>query len=332
MPKRKSTGSSASKKTKKKEESVDQDGHGGECSNIKLLAILSPAKTLDLEPGLWKEENTPIVWTQPSCDVEKRRQVIDAMKQHANKQPHQHLGKLLGLSAKLTQVARSYWLAMGTTTSEFPKKPCGFAFDGVAYKGLDISNLSKDSVEYLQEHLRTVDPLYGWLKPMDVIEAYRLEMATRGVFDNGTKTKKTQGLAKFWKPAIRESIQQEEQELQPPNKIVIVNLASDEYSAAVDWPNQQMVKVIFRHAGRVLAVHAKRARGLMARYMAENNVTDLDGLTGFDLEGYSFQPDQSSLSLQFSETDGKGTSKTLVFDRPADWNKAKKAKTASTKK
>jgi hypothetical protein len=292
--------------------------------------------------------------------------VIDAMKNHAtnSSNPISQLKKILGVSDSLAKTAQNYWKAMqngdgnDANASAYPYKPCGFAFAGVAYAGLDISRLSNHSIEYLQDHLRIVDPLYGWLKPMDVIEAYRLEMASRGVFDTGNnnnaKKKKSNAssssssLAQFWKPAIRESLHKEESELQQggdggeegqqSRRIVIVNLASDEYSAAVDWPLDKMVKVIFRHAGRVVAVHAKHARGLMARYMAEHFVATLDSLVKFDLEGYTFRPEQSSsLDISRCGQDDDGGDKEmikLVFDRPADWNKAavKSANTSRKRK
>jgi cytoplasmic iron level regulating protein YaaA (DUF328/UPF0246 family) len=251
------------------------------------------------------------------------------MKQHANKGAS-HLGKLLNISTSLSQTALKYWESIqqqpSSSDNPFPQKPCGFSFDGVAYKGLDVTSLSVKEIMYLQHHVRTIDPLYGKLRPMDTIEPYRLEMATKGVFD-GTDTKpdskstKNTSLAEFWKPAIRESFHREETE--NGKSVVIINLASDEYSAAVDWP--RIVKVVFQHGGRVIAVHAKRARGLMVRYMAQNSVQTLDGLSRFDVEGYSFDPKESSSSLSLGEEE-EDFPKTLVFNRPADWNRTSNKK------
>jgi uncharacterized protein len=288
------------------------------------MAILSPAKTLNFDP---LDEDIPIAWTKPSCDSNKCRQIIQAMQKHAQTTPIE-FRKILNVSAALAEKAKQYWLSMKTDSNKNDNtvcKPCGFAFDGVAYKGLDIQSLSVVSILYLQNHVRIVDPLYGWLRPMDAIESYRLEMASRGVLD----VKASQGengncksLAEFWKPAIVKSIQFDEAQLQKvyPSgcKILLVNLASDEYSAAVEWPKPQMVKIVFRHAGRVIAVHAKRARGLMVRYMAQHNVTTLDGLANFDLEGYVFQPSESSPLLPHNSSNNVDTSPILVFDRSED--------------
>jgi cytoplasmic iron level regulating protein YaaA (DUF328/UPF0246 family) len=311
MPKRK--GSTATPKHDAKRV-VSIDNANTDCS-YQLIAILSPAKTLDLSP---LQNDTPCAWTEPECDPERRQQVIDAMSQHATKPAH-HLRKILNVSQSLAENAQRYWMSLAAANDkEFERKPSGFAFDGVAYKGLDMPSLSKDSVMYLQEHLRIVDPLYGWLRPMDAIEPYRLEMANKGVLENVKK------LADFWKPAIRDSI--EKTEKASTNKILIVNLASDEYSAAVDWPDAHVVKVIFRHAGRLVAVHAKRARGLMARYMAEHKVTTIESLADFDLEGYSFQA-RDSVPLPYEGTDDEdGSSPQLVFDRPASGAPAPKKK------
>lgn len=264
--------------------------------------------------------------------------MVQAMKAHAG-EGISHLSRLLKVSSNLASTAVDYWQSIGESSDAdgtrtkllFPtSKPCGFAFSGAAYQGLDISNLSSTkSLQYLQDTLRIVDPLYGWLRPMDEIEAYRLEMSTKGVFSTDStrstekkkksniranKKENNQSLAEYWKPSIRASIEKEADEASPA-LIVILNLASDEYSAAVDWPN--MVKVVFRHGGRVLSVHAKRARGLMARYMAEHQIVDdIDAVKGFNLEGYKFRPAESTYGGP--DTD---LPLVLVFDRPVDWNR-----------
>ena len=219
-------------------------------------------------------------------------------------------------------------------------KPCGFSFDGAAYQGLDVSTLDPSALQYLQEHLRIIDPLYGWLRPMDGILPYRLEMATRNVFqpspnnnnnnNNKERTIKSMTLAEFWRPVVHRHIMDQT----PPSQAhFLLNLASEEYSVVVDPPSSvkvnkpsssaapaaavshgaltipTVVKVIFRNSGRVIAIHAKRARGLMARYMAQHQITTLDGIKGFQEEGYTFQI-----------TESNGT--TLVFDRPKQWNRA----------
>jgi len=224
-------------------------------------------------------------------------------------------------------------------------------FHGAAYAGLsvrDVLSTNRSHLEYLQDRLRIVDPLYGWLRPMDAIEAYRLEMASKGVFAATTTTKttatttKTTKLEDYWKPAIASCLSSEAE------AICLVNLASDEYSAAVDTTTAASldgktittVKIVFRHGGRVVSVHAKRARGLMVRYAALNAIETVEGLKAFDSEGYSYRPDQSTyenettndpeaaVSAHQETTPNKKKTKankkdapTLVFDRPGTWKK-----------
>ncbi|KAG7369959.1 peroxide stress YaaA domain containing protein [Nitzschia inconspicua] len=291
-----------------------------------MVAILSPAKTLNLDV---LEKDKPICWTKPSCDADKRRQVVQAMQKNA--QTPATFRKILNVSAALAETAKQYWMDMDLNgRKNHRSKPCIYAFDGVAYKGLDIQMLSKSSVTFLQDHLRIVDPLYGWLRPMDAIEPYRLEMASRGVFGDGkSKNERGKGLAEFWKPAIRTSIEREQSEIEKTrgsnSQIMIVNLASDEYSGAVEWHTSQVVKVVFRHAGRVVPVHAKRARGLMVRYMAEHKIQTLDDLTKFDLEGYIFQSGESS-PVPFNTSSDIDSSPVLVFDRSVESAPASKKK------
>ena len=176
---------------------------------------------------------------------------------------------------------------------------------------------------------------------MDAIEAYRLEMASRGVFKNEKKLK----LEDYWKPGIEACLSEEEKVSSPSsssssNSLLVVNLASDEYSAAIDHNQRTMVKIVFQHGGRTIAVHAKRARGLMVRYAVLHNITSVEGLKAFAFKGYSYNPDQSTYDTmggvkgilgqksESSPTDTKAKKKktqhpTLVFDCLGAWKKPK---------
>eukprot|EP00934_Nitzschia_sp_Nitz4_P007946 Nitzschia sp. Nitz4//scaffold28_size193895//111689//112609//NITZ4_001666-RA/size193895-processed-gene-0.70-mRNA-1//-1//CDS//3329545985//7936//frame0 len=275
-----------------------------------VCMILSPSKTMDLDVCLDKDQ--PLPWTTPSCDMSKTKRIVQVMKDHAKSSTK--LAKLLSISAKLAATAQQYW---DDHTLE-GGQPSGFSFSGAVFQGLQISTLSKPSLDYLQDSLRIVDPVYGFLRPMDVIQPYRLEMGTKNVLGTSGGT-----LQEFWKPSIVETI--ESMTPDPTDRVVLINLASDEYASAVldlkpkkkgsdgdigsTNEKMQIVKIIFRHGGRVIAIHAKRARGMFARYCAENQVKDLDDLEGFDLEGYTFQE-------KSKEKDGTIT---YIFDRPKDW-------------
>jgi cytoplasmic iron level regulating protein YaaA (DUF328/UPF0246 family) len=348
--------------------STVQAAGGTQRPPYKLIAIVSPAKSLKIADKLTDEEE--IIpheeWTTPSCvSTTQHHSVVKAMKGHA-KEGTAKLSKLLGVSNTIAQTAHTYWTSFDVNADngsigndgEFVRKPCGYSFDGVVYQGLDFMSLievkdtnnnshssssSSDSkkngdklssfpaIAYLQEHLRIVDPVYGWLRPMDVMQPYRIEMSTKNVLSGSDKSTK---LATFWKPAIRDCLESEEASLAAgQQRLVILNLASDEYSSAVDWPRHKVIKVVFRHGGRVIAVHAKRARGLMAKYLALKTIQSLASLQNFDLEGYTFRPDQSSPSLSTINNDdswigAEGSDPIcLVYDRPVDWD----SKTGKTK-
>ena len=313
----------------------------------KMLMILSPAKTLNLDRD---SDDLPVAWTQPLADLSgERAQVVAAIKGHAASATN--LGKLLNTSAKITATARGYWQDMsgdaagcGGAPRDGRAKPAIMAFDGAAYAGLNVrDDLAADAarLRYLQDHLRIVDPLYGWLRPLDAIEAYRLEMSTKGVFGNDPKVK----LERHWQPGISRCLAADETspscvKENSNTPIIVVNLASDEYSAAVD---RSMVKIVFKHGGRTIAVHAKRARGLMVRYATLHAIEDVDDLTGFDYEGYSYRPSESNYeirggarSLLTAAESNEGTETTttpkvkkkkkedlltMVFDRPGTWKK-----------
>jgi len=191
-------------------------------------------------------------------------------------------------------------------------KPAIYTFSGAAYQGLDISTCSKEAVKYMQTNLRIIDPLYGILCPLDTIQPYRLEMVTKNVLSK-KEMGEAKNLASWWKEKVCISLSND---LTQNNGSVLLNLASDEYSAAVDAsllpPNVHCVKIVFLQEGRVISVHAKRARGLMVRYLSENGISNLDGVKGFHLEGYAWVESKSGDDI-------------LVFDRRKDWN-AKKSK------
>jgi cytoplasmic iron level regulating protein YaaA (DUF328/UPF0246 family) len=259
-----------------------------------IMMILSPAKTMDLSPF---EDDHSLQLTQPDCNLDGTGKIAQAMKTRKEKD----IEKLLGISANLAKTAAGYWKEYdGSADDSGNFKPCIYAFSGAAYQGLQVKECDGETVAYMQNCLRIVDPLYGLLRPLDRIQPYRLEMATRGVF----KDEKTIKLADFWTKSVTDSLSEELETFSDP---ILLNLASDEYSAALDESrlpdSARYIKVVFWENGRVVSVHAKRARGLMVRYIAESKSTSIDDVKEFVEEGYSFQEDKSDFS-------------TLVFDRP----------------
>mmetsp|Transcript_23067 Transcript_23067/g.41875 ORF Transcript_23067/g.41875 Transcript_23067/m.41875 type:complete len:298 (-) Transcript_23067:29-922(-) len=272
-----------------------------------IMMILSPAKTLNLSPL----EHSPATTTIPHCNVEKTKEIMQAIK----KRTQAELGKLLGISANLAQTAHEYWSNMETDISNRDSsvvKPCIYAFAGTAYDGVQVSSLDEDSLQYLQSNLRIIDPLYGVLRPLDIIQPYRLEMATRNVFPNDKSMK----LATYWQQNVTERLSDD---LTNRINLILLNLASDEYSAAVDSKilptDTQYIRIVFQQEGRVIAVRAKRARGLMARYLAEIKAESLEDVKSFNMEGYSFVKYESNETM-------------LVFDRKKQQAPKKRAATS----
>ena len=269
-----------------------------------VMMILSPAKTLDLSPYKPPSGKSFPAPTDPSCDSAKTTAVAVAMKARKEKD----LEKLLKISSNLAKTSRKYWVDFKPDPSDRVdggKKPALFAFSGAAYQGLEAPTLSERAVGYLQSNLRIVDPLYGSLRPMDLIQPYRLEMATKGALAKG-EMGDAKDLARGWRASVTESIGADLGGREVGSRLV-ANLASDEYSAAIDPlslpKGTAYVKVVFQQEGRVISVHAKRARGLMVRYIAENQVEDIEGMRRFDSEGYRF-------------VKGRSEENHLVFDRP----------------
>jgi uncharacterized protein len=165
-------------------------------------------------------------------------------------------------------------------------KPSIFSFSGPAYLGLNIADCNDDTVSYLQDHLRILDPLYGVLRPLDVMQPYRLEITTKLCL---TKEDGFIPLTKYWRNSISDYVSKD---LSARKTKLLLNLASDEYSSLVDLKalptDTQCKKVIFLEAGRVVSVHSKRARGLMVRYIASQVCTTWDDVTKFQEEGYKY--------------------------------------------
>jgi cytoplasmic iron level regulating protein YaaA (DUF328/UPF0246 family) len=166
------------------------------------------------------------------------------------------------------------------------------AFDGDVYNGLDARSLDKAALVWAQDHLRILSGLYGVLRPLDAIQAYRLEMGIR------LKTKRGASLYDFWRKTITPTLN-EVLEAQP--EPCLVNLASQEYFGAVEVEalkaplvNCHFKEIRLGEAPRILSFYAKTARGLMARYAIDHRIDRAEGLKGFDSAGYGFRPDLST--------------------------------------
>ena len=173
-------------------------------------------------------------------------------------------------------------------------RPAILTFAGDVYDGLDARSLSEARLKWAQDHLRILSGLYGLLRPLDLMQAYRLEMGTR------LKTRRGDNLYQFWGPTIAQSLNEA---LAADKSPVLVNLASDEYFKAVDRKtlNARIVQPVFQEPrpGKdkpwaVVSFLAKRARGAMTRYVIDKRLNDVEDLKAFDRDGYRFAPEASS--------------------------------------
>ena len=248
---------------------------------MTMLAIISPAKTLDFESAV---KNFPV--SQPHF-TDYSEQLIEVCR----KLSPQDLSSLMSISDKLAGLNAARFAEWTKIHNENNSRAALFAFKGDVYTGLEADSLSEDDVAFAQSHLRMLSGLYGLLKPLDLMQPYRLEMGTKLANPKG------KDLYAFWGNVITQAVQQAIDE-QGDN--VLINLASDEYYKSVK-ENQlkaKIIKPVFldNKSGKykVISFYAKKARGLMCRYLIQNRLTDIEQLKEFDLGGYWFDSASST--------------------------------------
>ncbi|MGF1764490.1 peroxide stress protein YaaA [Aliivibrio kagoshimensis] len=248
-----------------------------------MLIVVSPAKTLDFESPLATQ-----VHTQPEFIQDSQLLIKECRKLSPA-----DISSLMKVSDKIAglNVARfEQWESIFTQDNS---RQAILAFKGDVYTGLDAQSFSEEDFQFAQQHLRMLSGLYGLLKPLDLMQPYRLEMGIRLANERGTN------LYQFWGDKITDRLNKE---FVADNQKVLINLASNEYFKAVK-PKQLEAKVvtpIFKDCKngvyKVISFHAKKARGMMARYIIENRLTDVEQLKGFDATGYYFVAAESTES------------------------------------
>ena len=246
-----------------------------------MITLLSPAKKLNLDQGANLIE--------PSLPALLKD--TETLARTAKTQSAQDLQKLMKLSGNLARLNAERFKAFRLNGRSNSAKPAAFTFNGNVYEGLDAHSLSKSDLNYAQDHLRILSGLYGSLRPMDVIQPYRLEMGTR------LKTKRGSNLYQFWGSKIADSLTAD---MQSHTDKTILNLASNEYFKAVDKKalNSPIIEAKFLNIkdgqARNLMYYAKFARGLMARWVMQNQIDKADDLRSFNLDGYKINTSESS--------------------------------------
>jgi cytoplasmic iron level regulating protein YaaA (DUF328/UPF0246 family) len=247
-----------------------------------MLFLLSPAKSLDydtpLPPGL--PHTTPQFVPQAAA-------LIDVLR----KKSPQDIASLMQLSDKLAALNVGRYEAWRPRFTAANSRQALLAFNGDVYEGLQARSLTSDDLDWAQRHVAILSGLYGVLRPLDRMQPYRLEMGTRLATTGGAH------LYDYWGSRIAEHLNTR---LRADTTPVVVNLTSQEYFKAVDRKalKARVVDCVFEDwkagAYKIISFHAKRARGLMARYAIMNRTATPRGLEGFDLEGYAFAAETSS--------------------------------------
>lgn len=240
-----------------------------------MIALLSPAKTLDFERTL-----PPLAATTPHFTDE-----ASSLARSAANLSQKRLADLMHISPRLAKLNAERFRDFAS----LPERPALFAFAGDVYTGFEAHTLDEAGVAFAQGHVRMLSGLYGLLRPLDAIRPYRLEMGTRWA-------PRRKSLTDWWGDRIAGLLLEQ---LAEEGSGVVLNLASLEYFAAVKGQLQgvRIVDVEFREPGpdgpRFVSFNAKRARGMMARWMCEHHVGDLEAMRGFDSDGYRFDADAS---------------------------------------
>lgn len=239
-----------------------------------MKIVISPAKSLDFETKLPVRRNT-----QPAF-LDRSEVVHKAVKGKSPKE----LGTLMSISDKLAELNWQRNQEWKTPFTAKNSRPAMYAFNGDVYTGLDAYTIPTAKISKLQDTLRILSGLYGLLKPLDLIQPYRLEMGTK------LEVEDSKDLYTFWKQTVTDALNAELKD-----KDLFVNLASKEYFDAVDEKALKVPVITpefrdYNEEGelRMVSFFAKKARGMMVRYIIDKNVKTLKGLKGFDYEGYSF--------------------------------------------
>lgn len=246
-----------------------------------MLIVLSPAKTLDYD--------TPATTNTSSLPdfIEDSAELIDTLKPMSPSA----VGTLMGISDALAVLNVARFASWSRKFTPQNAKQAILAFNGDVYEGLDAPTLNKPQLDYAQSHIRILSGLYGVLRPLDLMQPYRLEMGTRLANPRG------KDLYAFWGPKVTEALNQA---MARKKSKTLINLASEEYFKVVKPKllDAEIITPIFEDwkGGRykIISFYAKRARGLMARYAAVNGITQAEKLKAFDIEGYAFEPKASS--------------------------------------
>jgi cytoplasmic iron level regulating protein YaaA (DUF328/UPF0246 family) len=240
-----------------------------------MLAVISPSKTQDFS------SSNVDVFTK-TRQIEQSQILIDLLKTKTQSE----IASLMSISDKLSKLNFDRFQTFSTPFTLTNAKQALLAFKGDVYNGIDAPNLSSQDLDFAQSCVRMLSGLYGVIRPLDLIQPYRLEMGTRLENDKG------KNLYEFWGDQISQILNEDESS-------VIINLASNEYFKGIDKKslNAKIINIAFKEfkgdTYKIIGIYAKRARGLMVNYMIKNRITKSDDLKNFNVEDYKFRQDMS---------------------------------------
>ena len=244
-----------------------------------LLALLSPSKTLDFS------DNVPKVISKKAaqpCFMQETQELIGLLKKYSA----EDIAKLMDLSPKLSELN---YQRFQDFLSYKNTKPALYAYKGDVYDGFELDKYSEDQVNFANKAIRIISGLYGVLKPLDLIVPYRLEMSIKLVNPQG------KNLYEFWNEKLTDRINDDLLEAD-----FVINLASGEYSSAINFARliKPVINIVFKEKHKdgykIIGLHAKKARGIMANFIVLNNIETPAELKNFKLNNYQFSQELSS--------------------------------------
>jgi len=244
-----------------------------------MIIILSPAKTLDFTP-------TPQSLFQSKPVFYKE---ADYLATTLNSFTPDQLGKLMSISPKLAELTFDRYQKWNTKETKGASKQAIFTYHGEAFEGLNAATFNDEELTFAQQHLRILSGLYGILSPLDLIRPHRLEMAAR------LKNRLGKDLYTFWRDKITTQLKKElKSDKSTLKQSVLINLASNEYASVIDLTklNTRIITPVFKEYKdgeySIVSFYAKRARGMMSRFIIQNGITDSEQMKLFDSEGYYY--------------------------------------------
>ena len=244
-----------------------------------MKVLLSPAKSLDFKSQLPTDKNTSLCF-------EKEAEYLNSI---LKRKSPKDLSVLMGVSNKIADLnyERNHkWILPFTSKNA---RQAVYAFSGDVYRGLDAYSIDTHNIDFMQSTVRIISGLYGLIKPLDLIQPYRLEMGTKLSFDNN------KNLYEYWREKITNQLNLELKQNEP-----VLNLASNEYFKAIDSKvvNTNIYSANFKQfkngAYKTIAIFSKKARGMMTRFIIDNNISNISDLKSFNFDGYIYHEDLSS--------------------------------------